>query len=68
MSEGVPKSCPFCHEYPEVQPWHGGGPRKHIVRCRSEDCMAWPSVIGSTKRWAIANWNYRPGKGMKRYG
>lgn len=53
------KPCPFCGKQPEIQPWHGGGPRKHLVRCENDSCVASPSLLGTTAKKAIENWNYR---------
>ena len=54
-----PLMCPFCGLEPEVEPWHGGGPKKHAVSCPHEVCHANPMVTGHTKRAAILKWNYR---------
>lgn len=52
--------CPFCGEAAHVEPWHGGGKRKHMVSCINDDCYANPGVTGASKHRAIQNWNQRP--------
>lgn len=56
----IPMPCPFCGKIPAVQPWHGGGPRKHVVNCDNEECDASPIVPGNTETIAIRRWNKRP--------
>lgn len=51
--------CPFCGKAPVLVPWHGGGPKKRNLMCRSEDCFVGPSVCGSTEAQAIERWNMR---------
>lgn len=57
--ELAPLDCPFCGLPPEVEPWHGGGKRKHAVSCPHDVCEASPMVTGHTKRIAILKWNRR---------
>lgn len=54
-----PKPCPFCGEVPDVVPWHGGGPDKHMVCCSNHNCAVLPSVSGDTRKKAVAVWNCR---------
>lgn len=56
---GEPMPCPFCGTSPVVVPWHGGGPRKTMVACESDDCWINPDVTGSTRKEAIRRWNDR---------
>lgn len=57
--------CPFCGCAPVVEPWHGGGPRKHAVTCDNGECPASPGVTGATKAAAIRTWNTRhPNKAL----
>lgn len=66
---GLPmKPCPFCGEYPTMQPWHGGLPTKKLITCTNasfydEDggCSVGPSVTGETEEEAVASWNRRAG-------
>ncbi len=51
--------CPFCGQYPEVEPWHGGGPNKHMVSCANDACHCGPATTGNTKKQAIDRWNVR---------
>ena len=51
--------CPFCGEYPQIQPWHGGSRTKCMVACENDDCAVQPSVTGETKGQAVASWNTR---------
>ena len=57
--------CPFCGHYPLAQPWHGGGPKKHMISCGWNDylppagCPVGPSTTGSTLARAVALWNTR---------
>lgn len=51
--------CPFCGSTPEIEPWHGGGPRKHLISCSNDACRVFPSVTGTTKANAIKWWNRR---------
>ena len=60
MSDEIkPLNCPFCGLEPEIEPWHGGGKRKHAVSCPHVVCAANPMVTGPTKRAAINLWNLR---------
>lgn len=51
--------CPFCGDAPMIVPWHGGGPRKRMIMCRSDACSVGPQVTGATERQAIEKWNTR---------
>jgi len=55
------KACPFCGAQAQIQYWHGGGPRKRLVSCSNDMCVANPSVAGSTANKALENWNRRIG-------
>ncbi len=48
-------SCPWCGQTPTIEPWHGGGPDKHLVHCCA-DCFANRSVVAETRAEAIDNW------------
>jgi hypothetical protein len=57
----TPLPCPFCGSSEiDIEPWHGGGPDKHMVSCAHEDCEVQPGVTGETKQEAIDTWNARP--------
>jgi hypothetical protein len=51
--------CPFCGGSPEIEYWHGGGPKKRMISCRSRNCDVSPNVTGETEREAIARWERR---------
>ncbi len=51
--------CPFCGSVPYIEPWHGGGPQKHMMSCISPRCAASPMVTGETPEEAIKEWNHR---------
>jgi sarcosine oxidase delta subunit len=51
--------CPFCGASPEIEYWHGGGPNKRMISCRSDDCHVNPMVTGETEREAIERWERR---------
>ena len=57
-----PLPCPFCGEEPIIEPWHGGGPLKRIVRCANDECLVSPSVTGARKSTAVSHWNSRAPK------
>lgn len=54
--------CPFCGWGAESELWHGGGPRKTMVRCANEYCNAAPCVTGGTRGVALRRWNTRNGE------
>lgn len=54
-----PLPCPFCGYDPEIEPWHGGGPRKRLISCQSDSCPVCPRITGSTRARAIRAWNTR---------
>lgn len=51
--------CPFCAAPAEIEPWHGGGPNKRMIRCSSETCQVSPSVTGHNRSVALRRWNTR---------
>lgn len=53
------KGCPFCGSSPEIEYWHGGGPNKRMIGCRSDECHVSPQVTGETEREAIDRWERR---------
>lgn len=53
------KPCPWCGTQPTNEPWHGGGPEKHLVGCENEDCVVSPCVTGETLHEALDHWNSR---------
>jgi hypothetical protein len=53
------KGCPFCGASPEIEYWHGGGPHKRMIACRSDDCDVNPGVTGENERAAITRWERR---------
>ena len=57
--------CPWCNTKPEMQPWHGGGPNKHLIGCASVNCEVSPSVSGESPEEAIRKWNRRKGERSK---
>jgi len=58
----VARTCPFCGHLAEIQPWHGGGRDKRLVKCSNEFCNAAPSVTGSNRHRALVAWNTRSRK------
>ena len=52
-------ACPFCGEYPSIEPWHGGRQTKRMISCDNDDCAVQPSVTGETRGQAIDSWNSR---------
>lgn len=57
------KPCPFCGSKAEMEPWHGGGPKKQVVSCSNAEghnrCHVQPMVTGETPRQAASRWNRR---------
>lgn len=53
------KPCPFCGEQPVRQLWHGGGPKKTMVSCDSENCFVEPAATGPSRQAALDRWNFR---------
>jgi len=51
-------NCPFCGKRPTIEPWHGGGPNKHIISCGSMRCEVSPYVTGESPQEAIKKWNH----------
>ena len=51
--------CPFCGWAAEMEPWHGGGPEKVLVRCANEACAVQPGAIGGTPKEVARRWNTR---------
>ena len=52
-------ACPFCGYAPMIVRWHGGGPQKRMIMCRSDYCSVGPSVTGGNEKSALRNWNER---------
>lgn len=62
ITDGRP--CPWCGAKPEAQPWHGGGPEKHLVSCSNLGCLVAPATTGETLEEALRIWNsYNPTPG-----
>jgi hypothetical protein len=65
MREGLAKAkvsvkpCPFCGNFPTMEPWHGGGPKKRMIHCEAEECEVSPSVCAETPTAAARRWNGR---------
>lgn len=53
------KPCPFCGNFPAMERWHGGGPKKRLIHCEAEDCYVLPSVCAETPTAAARRWNAR---------
>lgn len=51
--------CPFCGYAPMIVKWHGGGPRKRMIMCRSDECEVQPAITGRTEQVALGSWNTR---------
>ena len=51
--------CPYCGTVPEIEPWHGGGPKKHFIGCVHNGCPVTPQCTGETLQKALGAWNTR---------